>query len=71
MYTYAYAYAYAPAPAPIVIKTTPFLSTSISQELSKLVDGMEEGPLRKMVMSLKNEAVGKLQGVNGKSPIMG
>lgn len=35
------------------------------KQLSKHVDGMEEGPLRKMVMGLKNEAVGKLQGVSG------
>lgn len=32
---------------------------------SLLFSDHQEGPLRKMVMSLKNEAVGKLQGVNG------
>ena len=31
------------------------------KHLSSMVDTMEEGPLRKMVMGLKNEAMGKLQ----------
>ena len=37
------------------------------KKLSKYVDDMDQGPLRTMVMSLKNEAVGKLQGVKGTS----